>query len=452
MRKNYEIDMLQGSYIKKLAIFAFPLMVSSVLQLLFNAADIAVVGRFAGDASLAAVSSTSSLVNLFVNLFVGLSVGTNIITAQMIGENKKEGIQKVVHTSIAMGVVYGIVVALIGIFSSKKLLIMMSTPLDVIDLSTLYLKIYFIGMPANLVYNFGAALLRSKGDTKRPLYYLTVSGAINVVLNLIFVVVFKLDVAGVALATILSQLVSAVLVVMCLQNETDFLHFEIRECKMDIPTMLNVLKIGVPCGLQGTVFAISNVVIQSTINSFGSVVMAGSGAASNLEGFIFTATNAFAQAGQTFIGQNYGAKKLKNIYSIGYITTAYILIIGILMSWGFYAYGPELLGLYSKSPEVIAAGMVRVTYAGRFYFIDALMACFSSILRGVGYVTLPTINTLVMVCGVRLLWVATLFKLNPVIWNLYIIYPISWIIVVTTHIITIVLVRKKVAEHCLTIE
>lgn len=446
--KKYEIDMLSGSYLKKLAVFAFPLMMSSVLQLLFNAADIAVVGRFAGDTSLAAVSSTAPLVNLFVNLFIGLSIGTNIITARLIGEDRKDGIQKIVHTSIAMGALYGAVMTVIGMVLAKKMLILMGNPGDVIDLSTLYLKIYFIGMPANLVYNFGAALLRSKGDTKRPLYYLTISGIINVILNLIFVIVFRLDVAGVALATIASQFISAYLVVRCLQNETDFLQFELKSCRIDFRTMIDILKVGVPCGLQGTVFAISNVVIQSTVNSFGSVIMAGNGAAANLESFIFTATNAFAQAGQTFIGQNYGARKLKNIYSVGFITTAYTIVIGSIMSLAFYMYGPTFLSLYTTSPEVIEAGMIRVTYVGRFYFIDTLMGCFSCILRGVGYVTLPTINTLVMVCGVRLLWIATLFRLNPVIENLYVVYPISWAIVVTTHILTILFVRKKVEAHC----
>ena len=440
--------MLSGHFISRLALFALPLMLSSVLQLLFNAADIAVVGRFAGDTSLAAVSSTSSLVHLCVNLFIGLSVGTNIITARMIGENHTEGIKKVVHTSIAMGLVYGLGGAVLGVLLAGRLLTAMGTPDNVFNLSTLYLRLYFIGLPANLIYNFGAAALRSKGDTQRPLYYLTIAGIANVLLNLIFVIVFKMDVAGVALATVASQVISAYLVVRCLAHETDFLHFELRDCRIDFRSMIDILKIGIPCGLQGTVFAISNVAIQSTINSFGATVMAGNGAAANIEGFIFTACNGFAQAGQTFIGQNYGAKKLKNIYTISEITIVYILSIGMIMSYMIYHFGPFFLGFYTSSPDVIAAGMVRMAYVGRLCFIDTMMGCFSSILRGVGYVTLPTINTLVMVCGFRLLWIATFFKLNPVITNLYIVYPISWVLVVTVHIITCWAVHGKVKAHC----
>ena len=446
--KKYEIDMLSGNYVRLLAKFAFPLMLSSILQLLFNAADIAVVGRFAGDTALAAVSSTSALVNLCVNLFIGLSVGTNIITARMIGENHTEGIHKVVHTSVAMGILYGTIVAVFGIFFAGTMLQMMGNPENVIDQATLYMQIYFLGLPANLVYNFGAAALRSKGDTRRPLYFLFIAGAVNVLLNLFFVIVFHLDVAGVALATIASQFISAFLVLRCLNRETDYLKFSFKDCRIDMPTMVEVLKIGVPCGLQGTVFSISNVVIQSTINSFGAVIMAANGAASNIEGFIFTAANAFSQAGQTFIGQNYGAKKLRNIYTVSILTIAYILGLGIIMSFLIYHFGPFLLKFYTSSPEVIEAGMVRMRYVSRFCFIDTMMGCFSAILRGVGYVTLPTVNTLIMVCGFRLLYIATLFKTNPVITNLYIVYPISWILTVAVHIITCIAVRKKVQAHC----
>lgn len=449
MSRKYEIDMLKGNYLRKLAIFAFPLMLSSVLQLLFNAADIAVVGKFAGDNSLAAVSSTSSLVNLCVNLFIGLSIGTNIITARMLGEGNEDNISKVVHTSIALGVYFGIFMSIFGFFYAKKMLIMMDTPFDILDLSTLYLKIYFLGMPANLVYNFGAALLRSKGDTRRPLYFLTIAGVINVLLNLIFVVFFKMDVVGVALATVASQTISAYLVIRCLMDETDSLAFHPQFFGVDFSTMIEILKVGVPCGIQGTVFAVSNVVIQSTVNSFGSVIMAGNGAASNLEGFIYTATNSFGQAGQTFIGQNYGAKKMKNIYKIMAVTIFYVLVIAMIMSYGMYYFGPFFLGFYSNSPEVVDAGMIRMADVLRFYYIDSLMCCLSSILRGLGYVTLPTINSLLMVCGVRLLWVATFFKLNPVIHNLYIIYPISWILVSIIHALTIIIVLPKVKRHCI---
>lgn len=449
MSRKYEIDMLKGNYFRKLAIFAFPLMLSSVLQLLFNAADIAVVGKFAGDNSLAAVSSTSSLVNLCVNLFIGLSIGTNIITARMLGEGNDEDISKVVHTSIALAVYFGIFLSVFGFLFAKGMLLLMDTPSNILDLSALYLKIYFLGMPANLVYNFGAALLRSKGDTRRPLYYLTCAGIANVILNIVFVVFFKMDVVGVALATVASQIISAYLVINCLMNETDSLVFHPGLFGIDFKMMLEILKVGVPCGVQGTVFAISNVVIQSTVNSFGSTIMAGNGAASNLEGFIYTATNAFGQAGQTFIGQNYGAKKLDNIYRIMGVTIAYVLIVGLFMSYGMYYFGPFFLGIYSNSAEVIEAGMIRMADVLRYYYIDSLMCCLSSILRGLGYVTLPTVNSLLMVCGVRLLWVATFFKLNPVIHNLYIIYPISWILVSAVHLLTIVFVLPKVKRHCL---
>ena len=302
---RYEIDMCSGKLLPKILTFALPLMCSSVLQLLFNAADIVVVGKFAGDNSLAAVGSNAALINLMVNLFVGLSVGANILAARYTGAGNREGLRQTVHTSMLLALLSGILLAVVGVITARPLLHLMQVPDSILPLAALYLRIYFLGMPAAMLYNFGAALLRSVGDTRRPLYYLIAAGIVNVALNLLLVIVFQLDVAGVAIATVVSQCLSAFLVVRCLMHEEGDIRLELRELRITLPRLGQILEIGIPSGIQGVAFSLSNVIIQASINGFGETVISGNTAASNIEGFIYVACNAFCQANMAFTSQNY---------------------------------------------------------------------------------------------------------------------------------------------------
>ena len=358
--KNYTMNLCEGSILNKLLLFALPLMASSMLQLLFNAADVVVVGRFVGKNSLAAVGSNGSIINLLTNAFIGLSVGANVLVARYFAANKEQKLRKTVHTAIAISIVSGIVMAVVGIVAARRLLIWMSSPKEVIDLAVIYLRIYFLGMPAVMLYNFGAAILRGVGDTKRPLYYLTFAGVVNVILNLIFVILLKMDVAGVALATIISQYISAALVLRCLAKETSAIRFEKQYLGIDRNILLKILKIGLPAGVQSWLFSFSNVIIQSSINSFGATVVAGNSAASNIEGFVFMAMNAFSQAIVAFVSQNVGAKKYERINKIVVTTWICVSIVGIVLGNGVYLLGKPLLGLYSGNGEVIDAGISRL--------------------------------------------------------------------------------------------
>ena len=363
MRKNiYQINMTEGSLLPKILMFSLPLMASSILQLLFNAADIIVVGKFAGSQSLAAVSSTGALINLIVNLFIGLSIGTNVLVARYIGANEQEEISKTVHTAMMLSFIGGLILTVFGVIAAKPMLHLMDTPDDVIDLSALYLRIYFLGTIANLIYNYGASILRAKGDTKRPLYYLALAGAVNIVLNLILVIIFHLDVAGVAIATVTSQIISAVLIFICLMNESGGMQLKPKLLKMDWEKLLQILKIGLPAGIQGSIFSLSNVMIQTSVNSFGSIVMAGNGAASNIEGFVYSGMNAFYQSCLTFTGQNFGAKKLDRVKKTLYVCIILVILTGLILGIGAWYFGESLLGIYSNDPAVISAGIVRLGY------------------------------------------------------------------------------------------
>ena len=365
-KSSYEMDMCSGAILPKLLQFALPLMLSSVLQLLFNAADIVVVGRFAGDNSLAAVGSTTSLINLLVNFFIGLSVGANILTARFYGANDYERLHQTVHTSMLLSLISGIFLAIVGFFFSGTLLVWMQSPASVRDLASLYLRIYFWGMPATLIYNFGAALLRAAGDTRRPLYYLFLAGILNVVLNLILVIVFHMDVAGVAIATVFSQCVSAFLVVRCLLHETGGVHLVLNHLRIWPERLKDILQVGLPAGLQSVLFSLSNVVIQSSINSFGEVVVAGSAAAANIEGFVYVAMNSFYQANISFTSQNLGAGRYDRIRPILLRSMCCVTIIGLFISLSAVFLGPQLLGIYSDNPAVITAGMDRLSIVCQF--------------------------------------------------------------------------------------
>lgn len=439
-------DLTSGPMLKKIILFSLPLAASSILQLLFNAADVVVVGRFAGSTALAAVGSNGALINLLVNLFVGLSLGANVVAARCFGAKDEKGVQNTVQTAVTLGIVSGILLAFVGFFVARGLLELMSCPEDVIDLSTLYLKIYFIGMPMTMLYNFSSALLRSVGDTRRPLYCLALAGVINVVLNLVFVIGFHLSVAGVALATIISQTVSACLVTWILTREKGALHLDLRHLGFHKGALLQILRIGLPAGLQSTVFSLSNVVIQSAINSFGSTIVAGNSAASNIEGFVYTAMNSFAQAAVTFTSQNMGARRYDNLDRVMRNCLLCVVVTGLVLGGGASLLGTQLLHFYSSDEAVIAAGLARLHIISATYLLCGIMDVLASCLRGRGYSVLPMIVSLVGSCLLRLVWIATIFQLFRSTTTLYLSYPISWILTAAVHLICLLVVRRKLKK------
>ncbi len=444
-QKKYEIDMVNGPITLNLLIFALPLMLSSILQLLFNAADIIVVGRFVGDVALAAVGSNSALINLLTNFFIGLSVGANVLVSHYFGAGKPDETEKTVHTSILMSLISGVILTLTGVLFAPEILKLMQTPETILPLATLYIRIYFAGITAAMVYNFGAAILRAVGDTRRPLYYLFIAGIVNIILNLIFVIGCNLSVAGVALATIISQLVSAVLVVRCLMKSEGALKLDFSKLKLDYDKFLRIIKIGLPASFQGTLFSISNVIIQASINSFGDVVVAGCSAASNIEGFVYVSMNAFYQAALTFTSQNFGARKIERINRILISALVSVTVTGLLLGNGVYFFGRNLLSIYSGSGNVIEAGMVRLLVVCCPYFLCGLMDTMVGSLRGLGYSVMPMIVSLVGACGLRLLWIFTFFGFeyfhNP--FMLYVTYPATWTVTFIAHVICFVYVRRK---------
>lgn len=447
-KKQFEMDMCNGPILKKMLVFAVPLMCSSILQLLFNAADIVVVGRYAGDNSLAAVGSNSSLISLLTNLFIGLSIGANVLVARYYGGKEEEELRKTVHTAMLLSLYSGIFLTIVGIIGARGLLILMQTPKEVLPLSTTYLRVYFLGMTATMIYNFGSAILRAVGDTKRPLYYLLLAGIVNVILNLIFVITFHMDVAGVALATAISQCISAFLVVRCLMKEESAIRLSLSKLQIDRNKFIAIMKIGLPAGFQGIVFSLSNVVIQSSVNSFGKIAVAGNSAAANIEGFVYFAMNAFYQATISFTSQNYGAGKYKRINRIVVAGQVCVLVVGLVLSNGVIFFGKELLGIYSKSQKVIAAGMNRFYIVGRTHVLCGMMEIMVGALRGMGYSVMPMIVSLIGACGLRLLWIATVFQieqyhtLQVIYWS----YPISWLITVSVHIFCFIWVRRRLNE------
>lgn len=433
--KKYEIDMCNGPLFGKIMVFYIPLMLSGVLQLLFNAADIIVVGRFAGSEALAAVGSTSSLINFLVNLFIGLSVGANVLVARFYGAGQKKELSEMVHTAVLTSVVGGVALVIIGVAVAKPALQLMGTPDDVIGQSILYMRIYFCGMPAMMAYNFGSAVLRAVGDTKRPLYYLLIAGVVNVVLNLIFVICFHMGVAGVATATVISQVISAVLVLRCLIKSDSDYQLNIKELKIVPDKLFKMIQIGVPAGLQGALFSISNVLIQSSVNSFGSVAMAGNTAASNIEGFVYTSMNAFYQTAISFTGQNVGALKYKRIGKIALICQGMVLVVGLILGNGAYLFSGTLLKLYSTEAEVIQYGMLRMSIICVTYCLCGMMDVMVGSLRGMGYSIMPMLVSLTGACLFRVVWIYTVFRQINTLQCLYWSYPISWTLTFTVHLI-----------------
>lgn len=406
--------------------FALPIMAMNILQLAFNAADMIVVGRFEGSLALAAVGATGSLINLIVNLFMGLSVGTAVIVAQDYGARRAEGIRQSVHTSIAISLVTGVLVGVLGIVLSTPLLEMMGTPTDIIHLSSSYMKIYFVGVPASMVYNFGAAILRAVGDSKRPMYFLTVSGVVNVVLNVAFVAFLQMGVAGVAWSTVISQYLTLVLIMMSLSKNEGPLRFNWRRLKIHGEKLWQIVRIGLPAGLQGLLFSISNVLIQGAINSFGSVMVAASAAAGNVENLVGTTMNAYYNAAITYTGQSMGSEDYDRIDEIAKISTVFVFITWIVVGGGIVYFGRSLLGLYTTDAAVIELGMVRLKIMMAIYFFGGIMNVFPGLTRAMGYSILPMLSTLVGACLFRIVWLVTIFKWYPTMTVLFLVYPVTW--------------------------
>lgn len=424
---NSSMDMVHGPLLKNIFIFATPLMLTSLLQMLFNAADTIIVGKFAGDLSLAAVGACGSIIFLLTSLFNGMASGANVVIAQLFGKQDYDGVNKAVHTTMLLAILGGIGLTIVALFSSKFFLSLMSTPSNIINLSDLYMKIYLCGGIFLLVYNFGAAVLRSKGDTKKPLYFLMISGLLNVILNIIFVVVFHINVVGVAVATVISQCVAAILIWMTLIKETDATHLDITQLKLDFHWVKEILKIGIPAGLQGIVFSFSNIVIQSSINSFNSsVIVAGNSAANNIENFVYIGMNAFAQATMTFTSQNVGANHKKSIHKILYITLILSIISGFLVGFIAWLNGDFFLSLYTNEQAVIDAGQMRLTYVTLLLVFNGIIDVFVFSMRGMGYSTMPTILMLIGICGIRLIWLWTIFPIYRTLKTIYLCFPISW--------------------------
>ena len=444
--KKYEIDMCSGPLFGKILLFYIPLMLSGILQLLFNAADIVVVGRFVGSEALAAVGSTSSLINLLVNVFIGLSVGANVLAARFFGAGKKEELSDMVHTAIATSLISGIFLIFLGVLLARPALLLMETPENVIDQAVLYMRIYFIGMPATMAYNFGSAILRAAGDTKRPLYYLFAAGVVNVVLNLFFVIVCGLGVAGVAIATVISQVISAALVIRCLALSDSDYKLDLRRLRIVPDKLLRMVQIGVPAGLQGALFSVSNVLIQSSVNSFGSVAMAGNTAASNIEGFVYTSMNAFHQTAISFTGQNYGARNYKRIGRILLICQLLVIAVGLLFGNAAYLLGDKLLLLYSSEPEVITYGLLRMSIICTTYCLCGMMDVMVGSLRGMGYSVMPMLVSLTGACLFRILWIYTVFQEIPTLQCLYWSYPVSWGLTFLAHLLCFVVVYRKLLK------
>lgn len=445
MKNNrYEIDMCNGTIMDKLISFAIPLMLSGILQLMFNAVDIVVVGRFSGSQALAAVGSTTALINVFTNLFIGISLGANVLAARYYAAGKSKEMSETVHTAIALALVSGVVMAVIGVVFARGALEIMGTPDDVIGKSTLYMRIYFCGMPFFMMYNYGAAILRAVGDTKRPLIFLIVSGVINAVLNLFLVIVFHLDVAGVGIATVISQLVSCILVLRCLHHTKSSYQLHLKKLRIKSVYLKQIFEVGVPAGIQSTVINISNAMLQSSVNSFGSIAMAGYTASNNIFGFLYVSVNSFTQACMSFTSQNYGVKKLKRMDRVLIDCMILSVVVTLILGSSVYIFGPELLHIYSDQADVIKYGMEIFSYTTVTYFLCGLMDLFPGALRGMGYSTVPMILSIIGTVGVRIIWIYGLFPSHRSLTFLFLSYPASWIATIIMQVICFWFVRKRI--------
>lgn len=436
--------MINGSIMDKLVSFSLPLMLSGILQLMFNAVDIIVVGQFCGSQPLAAVGSTSALINVFTNFFIGISLGTNVLSARFFASGRQKEMSETVHTSILFAALSGLVMMVIGITFSRFALELMGTPDDVIDMAALYLKIYFIGMPFFMLYNYGASVLRAVGDTKRPLMYLILSGTVNALLNLFLITVFHLDVEGVAIATVIAQMISCVLVLRCLCR----IEAEYRLCFSKLTLkgvyLKQIFQVGIPAGIQSMVINFSNVLLQSSVNSFGSIAMAGYTAANNLLGFLYTSVNSVTQACMSFTSQNYGAGKPKRMDRVLINCIILTMIIASVMGGSFYCFGSQILKIYNSDPDVIRSGMEILSYTTLTYFLCGIMDLFPGALRGMGHSAVPMILSVIGTVGTRIVWIFLIFPRYRALDILFISYPASWIITIVMQVCCFVFVRRKV--------
>lgn len=444
---KYEIDMCNGPLFSKILVFAIPLILSGILQLLFNAADMVVAGRFAGSVALGAVGATSSLINLLINVFVGMSVGTNVLVAHYFGANRGEELSQTVHTSIGLSLISGVILGVGGYVLASPLLSLMGTPDEILPHAVSYMQIYFIGVPGMLLYNFGSAILRAVGDTKRPLYYLLFAGVVNVVLNIFFIVTMGMGVEGVALATIISQFISAGMVIRCLMLEQGNYRLELKKIRLYKDKVIRILRVGLPAGFQGAVFSISNVLIQSSVNSFGSVAVAGNTAAANLEGFVYNAMNSFHQTALSFTSQNMGARKFDRVKKIMWICVGCVTATGAIMGGAGLFFADTLLSLYSTEADVIAYGHMRLLYILSLYFLCGVMDVLVGSIRGMGYSIMPMVVSLIGACGLRVVWIFTVFQWFRSLGTLYFSYPITWTVTLLVHFICFRYGIQKIEKH-----
>ncbi len=444
MKNNkYEIDMCNGSIMDKLISFSLPLMLSSILQLMFNAVDIIVVGRFSGSQALAAVGSTTALINIFTNLFIGISLGANVLAARYYAAGRNKEMSETVHTAITLALISGVVMAFVGLIFAKGALELMGTPEDVIRLSTLYMRIYFLGMPFFMLYNYGAAILRAVGDTKRPLIFLIISGCANAVLNMTLVIIFHLGVAGVAIGTVISQMISCVLVLRCLYRSEG--SYQLRFSKLSIKSayLKPIFQVGIPAGIQSTVINFSNALLQSSVNSFGSTAMAGYTAANNVLGFLYVSVNAITQACMSFTSQNYGVGKYKRMDRV--LFDCLILTVGVagVLGGGAYLFGAQIMRIYTQDPEVIACGLEILAITTVPYFLCGIMDLFPGALRGMGYSAVPMILSVIGTVGTRIFWIFAAFPQHRSLYFLFISYPGSWAATIVMQVICFYFVRKR---------
>lgn len=447
MKNNkYEIDMCNGTIMDKLISFALPLMISGMLQLMFNAVDIIVVGRFTGSQALAAVGSTTALICTFTNLFIGVSLGANVLAARFYASGKTKEMSETVHTAILLALISGIAMSVIGILCARESLVLIATPDDIIGQAALYLRIYFLGMPFFMLYNYGAAILRAVGDTKRPLMYLIAAGTANAVLDLILIIIFKMGVAGVAIGTITSQFISCVLVIRCLCKTDAIYKLYISKLRIKKYYLIQILKVGLPAGIQSTVINFSNVLLQSSVNSFGEIAMAGYTAANNILGFLYVSVNSVTQACMSFTSQNYGVRKFKRMDKVLADCAILSIIVSVVIGGGSYLLGHQILGIYTKQEDVIQCGMEILSISTIPYFLCGLMDMIPGSMRGVGYSAVPMILSIIGTVGTRLVWIYGVFPEHRSLYVLFMSYPVSWGLTIVMQAICLVFVRRKIRK------
>ena len=438
--------MCNGTIMDKLISFALPLMISGMLQLMFNAVDIIVVGRFTGSQALAAVGSTTALICTFTNLFIGVSLGANVLAARFYASGKTKEMSETVHTAILLALISGIAMSVIGILCARESLVLIATPDDIIGQAALYLRIYFLGMPFFMLYNYGAAILRAVGDTKRPLMYLIAAGTANAVLDLILVIIFKMGVAGVAIGTITSQFISCVLVIRCLCKTNTIYKLYISKLRIKKYYLIQILKVGLPAGIQSTVINFSNVLLQSSVNSFGEIAMAGYTAANNILGFLYVSVNSVTQACMSFTSQNYGVRKFKRMDKVLADCAILSIIVSVVIGGGSYLLGHQILGIYTKQEDVIQCGMEILSISTIPYFLCGLMDMIPGSMRGVGYSAVPMILSIIGTVGTRLVWIYGVFPEHRSLYVLFMSYPVSWGLTIVMQAICLVFVRRKIRK------